>query len=69
MKQSGCVPDVVNYNALINYFCKFDKMPIAFQFFSQMKHNGVIPSVVTYSTLIDALSNDGMMQHAINFFY
>ncbi|KAJ0044040.1 hypothetical protein Pint_17865 [Pistacia integerrima] len=55
MKESGCSPDFVAYNALLNGFCKLGRFDEAFALLKSFEKDGYVLGLRGYTSLIDGL--------------
>ncbi|RVW65319.1 Pentatricopeptide repeat-containing protein [Vitis vinifera] len=65
MKKNGCNPNVFNYSALMNGFCKEGRLEEAKEVFDEMKSLGLKPDTVGYTTLINFFCRAGRVDEAM----
>ncbi|XP_068661243.1 putative pentatricopeptide repeat-containing protein At1g53330 [Aristolochia californica] len=68
MKQNGCKPDTVTYNAMIAGFCGEMDFPAAFGVLDMMLKEGCKPDVISYNTIISGFCKAGRLSEARDLF-
>ncbi|XP_050208006.1 pentatricopeptide repeat-containing protein At3g04130, mitochondrial [Mercurialis annua] len=56
MKGHGCVPCVISYSTIIQFYCHRCKFSKVYEILDEMEAQGLIPNVVTYTTVMSALA-------------
>ncbi|CAL2255542.1 unnamed protein product [Prunus armeniaca] len=67
MKAHGCLPNAVMYSALLDGFCRSEKMERALELLTEMEKEGgdCSPNVVTYTSVIQKLCDKGRSKEAL----
>lgn len=68
MKKSGCYPDIITVNLLIDVLYKFNRSYEAWKMFNQLKSMNLSPTTATYNTLLAGLSREGEVDKAMELF-
>ncbi|KAE9454967.1 hypothetical protein C3L33_13131, partial [Rhododendron williamsianum] len=66
MIDSGCEPDIVTFNTLINGSCRNGKVQEAKQLLEQATRKGLMPTKLTYTPIVQGYSKFGMMNDAVS---
>ncbi|KAI9075724.1 hypothetical protein K1719_042340 [Acacia pycnantha] len=69
MQEEGSRPDAFSYNALIQSFCRMNKVEKAKKVLVSMSMSGVKPDNYTYGAFIEALFESGRFDEAKKIFY
>ena len=64
LQRRGVMPNISNYNSVINAFCKKGRISVASNLLKDALDKGLIPDVITYRALIKAHYEAGNIQEA-----
>ncbi|KAK1382142.1 hypothetical protein POM88_019877 [Heracleum sosnowskyi] len=67
MHETGTIPEVTIYTAVIEGFCKAHKLDDAKRIFRKMQGNGISPNAITYGVLIQGLVHKKSLDDALVF--
>ncbi|KAK1381706.1 hypothetical protein POM88_019441 [Heracleum sosnowskyi] len=67
MHETGTIPEVIIYTAVIEGFCKAHKLDDAKRIFRKMQGNGISPNAITYGVLIQGLVHKKSLDDALVF--
>ncbi|KAK1361797.1 hypothetical protein POM88_046271 [Heracleum sosnowskyi] len=67
MHETGTIPEVIIYTAVIEGFCKAHKLDDAKRIFRKMQGNGISPNAITYGVLIQGLVHKKSLDNALVF--
>lgn len=65
MREKGTIPEVVIYTAVVEGFCKAQKLDDAKRIFGKMKSNGISPNAFSYAVLIRGLCKGKRLEDAV----
>ncbi|CAA0824738.1 Pentatricopeptide repeat-containing protein -chloroplastic [Striga hermonthica] len=70
MRKSGCEPDLISFNTLINARLKSGPMTqnLGLELLDQVRRSGVKPDIITYNTLISGCSRESNLKEAVSVF-
>ncbi|GER46771.1 pentatricopeptide repeat-containing protein [Striga asiatica] len=70
MRKSGCEPDLISFNTLINARLKSGPMSpnLGLELLDQVRRSGIRPDIITYNTLISGCSRESNLKEAVSVF-
>ena len=60
MVETGCTPNVITFNTLINGLCREGRVLKAVALLDRMVENGLLPNHITYGTVVNGLCKMGL---------